>query len=211
MLTDVWFAVGRKIAAIVVKYCSGMEAATHFAISDFNSHFHTSLVHLKHRMMDIDGFVKKLLQESRIVCVGHCSSPPQIGQGHGSILFQSPNNYFQKICWLMDKQQVHRFDVRFYIFNWTDLIWKALLQRITIHLNRWSKVWMFYFRREGLFFLFFLDKQAWNISWNVEIVIQIKGSVNNHSSCVYPGKWSWKREAQQPAFPLWPAPRIMGN
>ncbi len=33
-----------------------MEAAPHFAISDFNSQFHTSLVHLMHWKMDTDGF-----------------------------------------------------------------------------------------------------------------------------------------------------------
>lgn len=60
-----------------------MEATTHSAINGFNSHFNTSLVHLKHWKIEIDGLVKRLLQGSGVLRVGHRSS-----QGYGIILFQ---------------------------------------------------------------------------------------------------------------------------
>lgn len=48
-----------------VTCCSVMEAAPHFAISDFNSQFHTSLVHLMHWKMDTDGFGERQSQDGK--------------------------------------------------------------------------------------------------------------------------------------------------
>ncbi len=68
-----------------VTCCSVVEAAPHFAISDFNSQFHTSLVHLMHWKMDTDGFGERQSQDGKILHACHRSGPSPLGQGYGTI------------------------------------------------------------------------------------------------------------------------------